>query len=401
MVEEADRSKSHACFGSHTGPHRRTLNKRQQRHVSAQKPTTSPGTLISPGAGSTDHQQQQPQGVQQQRGARDNGSQELDAVSTLLSMAPTRSPLSIRPLSAAHATDPEARNTQPLPAAAHPHRHTAQAALPPRPSPLKPTHQSSQPLPQKQQQKQQQQQLKQHSLPFPGLRTITSNSNNNNNNNAGKGVGTAGKQHQQTQARAMKENIPPSAHHLSTLCRQSSVQQQQQQQGLLASARPPVSRRPLSAPVQASHSSLNAATHFDHAASGTAATGHSGAGAAISAGFQAGGLGTSMLGQSTAAEAAAGPLSALLGGGGGVHAATVLATSSAALHNIVRAVAAYCHSLNIKPSGDNVAQAQAIINLLHAGQPQAACDLLHRLQQQPEAGDVREEGGVKGVCLVV
>uniref|UniRef100_A0A7S3QXC0 Uncharacterized protein n=1 Tax=Dunaliella tertiolecta TaxID=3047 RepID=A0A7S3QXC0_DUNTE len=85
-----------------------------------------------------------------------------------------------------------------------------------------------------------------------------------------------------------------------------------------------------------------------------------------------------------------------VGGGGAGLSSLVSAASMAALHHIVRAVAAYCHGLHIKPSGDNVQQAQAIIALLHAGQPAQACELLHRLrpQQQPadEQGLATREG---------
>lgn len=75
------------------------------------------------------------------------------------------------------------------------------------------------------------------------------------------------------------------------------------------------------------------------------------------------------------------------------------AAHTAALHRIVHAVAAYCHAANVAPSAQNVAEAQAVIGLLHAGQPGQAAEALQRLKPACEAkGQLHTCETAPGVC---
>lgn len=69
--------------------------------------------------------------------------------------------------------------------------------------------------------------------------------------------------------------------------------------------------------------------------------------------------------------------------------------SAAMLQSMVRAVAAYCHSLQILPTGPNIQLAQAVINLLAGHRPHDACDALHALRPRlplPDAAGSDDDG---------
>jgi len=382
------------------------LHKRQHRHACTPQ---QPAAVSAAAAGA---QQQQQQG--------DAQTSELDASLILLSMAPARS----SPLALPHhhdVADPESRphklaavtvpEVAPTPAAPSP----KQALLPRQPPHI---------LQPQQKQQQPQPQLKQASLPFASLRT-----NSSSNNCSTKAA--AAKLPSASETVYMKENIPPPT--------QQQQQQQQQQRNVPGMASPPAvpqheathsSARQHGLPQQRTSSYLqqqyqrpplavlphpganslglckttskvpktaDCADHVSPCKVQRPAVATARAGVLASSGEQAlAGSGVPPnLRMGMPAGASVGP-----GGEAGDYNALLADASTAALHNIVRAVAAYCHSLNIKPSGDNVAQAQEIINLLHAGQPQAACELLQRLHPQPQqqGGQLgaREEGMLTG-----